>query len=94
MALAVAGGASETRDLIVRALKPAGSKSMTAKYLAVQLGAPVRTVREELERMSLEGTVRARRHRSGEVLYRLKDRVDTAWDGLNGLSLPLTARTV
>lgn len=82
--MALAAGASSTRQEIVRALSPAGTKSATAKYLATEIGTPVATVREELAAMGREGRVRSRRHRSGEVLFRLKDSLDAAWDSLRG----------
>lgn len=89
MALAVAGSASSTRQQIVRALSPAGTKSATVKYLANEvLGLSVREVRETLEEMARAGLVKRRIHRSGEVLFRLKDRIDSAWEGQRGLSLP------
>jgi predicted ArsR family transcriptional regulator len=91
MALTAAGSASETRELITRALAPAGTKSMTAKYLAAEIGVPVREVRDELARLGRDGTVRSKTHRSGEVLYRLKDRFDAAWDGVRS-STSLTLR--
>ena len=54
--------------------------SMTPKYLASQINAPVRAVREELTALSLERITKSRTHRSGEVLYSLRDQHDDAWD--------------
>jgi len=81
-----------TRQEIVRALSPAGQVSMTAKYLAGVLELPVRAVRDELTAMGIDGTVKSRTHRSGEVLYRLRDKIDAAWDAQNGLQRALVSR--
>lgn len=58
--------------------------STTPKYLATILGLPVRAVRGELEMMAREGLVVSRTHRSGEVLYRWKDRQDDRWAAFRG----------
>ncbi|MCC2627767.1 MAG: hypothetical protein K0S14_1417 [Thermomicrobiales bacterium] len=67
------------RDEIVGALK---GVSGTPRWIAGQINAPVRAVREELSALALQGIAKARTHKSGEVLYRLKDRHDDAWDAL------------
>jgi len=83
--MALAASAS-LRQEITRALSPAGSKSATPKYLAQELGAPVRNVREELETMGRQGVIKTRRLRSGEVLFKLRTSNDAAWEAQNGLS--------
>lgn len=84
--------APSVRDQITRALSPAGTKSATSKYLAQELGAPIRNVREELEAMGRQGVIKTRRLRSGEVLFKLRTSNDAAWDAQNGLSLPFPTR--
>lgn len=90
--MALAASASSTRQEITRALSPAGTKSATAKYLAQELGAPIRYVREELEAMGRDGTVKVRRLRSGEVLFKLRTSNDAAWEAQNGLSYSFPTR--
>jgi hypothetical protein len=71
------------RDEIVSTLqqKIDGSKvSGTARWIATQVNAPVRAVREELTSLGLAGTTKSRQIRSGETLYTLKDKHDAAWD--------------
>jgi hypothetical protein len=72
------------RDEIVDVLHGDGEikVSGTPKWIAGQIGAPVRAVRDELTSLSLQGVTKSRTHRSGEVLYRLKDQHDDAWDAL------------
>lgn len=77
------------RDEIVGVLKGQtdGVKiSGTPRWIATRIDAPVRAVREELTALSLEGITKSRTHRSGEVLYRLKDKHDDAWDALRFLA--------
>ena len=81
------------REEILAALRPAGTISATPRYLAQQLELPVRRVRDELDAMVLDGTAKRRQLRSGEILYRLKDRIDSAWERQNGLSTPLSSRS-
>lgn len=73
------------RDEIIEFLTPKdqGNKiSATPRHIAGQIGAPVRAVRDELSALALAGLIKSRTHRSGEVLYRLKDQHDDAWDAL------------
>ena len=56
--------------------------SGTIAWIARQINAPARVVREEIQSLVLQGKVRSRTHRGGQVLYRLKDRHDDTWDRL------------
>lgn len=90
--MAQAQQARTLRDEILNALtRPTGGTkvSMTPKYLAGQINAPVRAVREELSALSLQGITKSRTHRSGEVLYSLRDQHDDAWDHFRSTSLSL-----
>lgn len=90
--MAQAQQARTLRAEIVNALtRPTGGTkvSMTPKYLAKQIDAPVRAVREELSALSLEGVTKSRTHRSGEVLYSLRDKHDDAWDQFRSPSISL-----
>jgi hypothetical protein len=66
------------------------SISGTPRWIATAVNLPVRVVREELSKMELEGKVKSRTHRSGEVLYRLKDQHDDRWDAHRGLAISTT----
>lgn len=63
------------REEIEQALRGRGGIRIaaTAKYLAHQLGLPVRAVRDEMEMMGREGLACAKRLRTGEVLYKMLD---------------------
>ena len=60
--------------------RPAG----TARWIASQVSAPVRTVREELEAMQLAGKITTRVTRGGDVLFKLIDRYFHQWSALRG----------
>lgn len=80
------------RDEIVGVLqaKTEGQRTAgTARWIASQISAPLRAVREELSALSLSGITKSRTHRSGEVLYSLKDHLDTAWDAFRGPGISL-----
>jgi hypothetical protein len=59
-------------------------RSATAKALAVELGAPVRIVRETLEQLAREGFITSRQTRAGDVLYKPLDRHHHQWSALAG----------
>lgn len=68
-----------------------GATAGTPRWIADQLKAPVKLVRDLLETMRREGLVTTRVLRSGEVLWKLTDRSHSRWAALAGPSTPIPA---
>lgn len=62
----------------------ATNAAATARWLADELGAPLKAVEQALEELRLEGTVMTRRPRSGHVLWKRRDALQDAWDAHAG----------